>query len=352
MFYRNSSIWKFILMLILASILKTNLSMAQLLFEDVIDITNHISLNESDEVVNVRPLVSINQDGQLILTDFEVDEVKIYKSSGELIHKYGQSGRGPGDFQRPISTIQLSTGQLVTAEFNGRLSMYSLKRNEVLKVFNVPILPLTGLHQLDENRILLVGRSREGNDETLLHIFDITEGTIIKSFFKLPFAIENYGGVLHSIGIIAAATVKNNNIAAVFAPLNKLFIYNLSGELKEDIEIPLHHFAQIEKVNRTMSPQEAINFLTTFSTINKIAWLEDESFLIQYSSITDIQGPDMQNSFNQLYNLAQMKIDGTIIFEIRNTPILAAVDYKTKNLFFQEKNFETPSKLRKGVLTN
>lgn len=352
MFCKNSSFWKFFILLLFAAFIETNLSMAQLLFEDVIDITNNISLDESEQFVNVRPLVSVDQEGQLIFTDFELAEVKIYNSSGELIHKYGQSGRGPGDFRRPISTIRLSTGQLATAEFNGRLSIFAPTGGEVLKVFNVPILPLTGLHQLDENRILLVGRSREGSDETLLHIFDITEGMIIKSFFKLPFALENYGGVLHSVGIIAAASVKDNKIASVFAPLNKLFIFNHLGELEKEIDIPLRHFTPIKKVNRTMSPQEAMKFLTTFSTINKIVWLKDESFLTQYSNITDIQGPDSANGFNQRYNLAQMKLDGTIIFELRNSPVLAAVDNKTTNLFFQEPNFETPSKLKKGVLPN
>lgn len=40
-------------MLLLAVILNTNMSMAQQLFKEVIDVTNDISLYESEEIVNL-----------------------------------------------------------------------------------------------------------------------------------------------------------------------------------------------------------------------------------------------------------------------------------------------------------
>ncbi len=83
------------------------------------------------------------------------------------------------------------------------------------------------------------------------------------------------------------------------------------------------------------SREEWFALRKTFSTINEIFWLDEKVILIQYMDIIDLQRRAVR------WNLAAVTPEGKLLFDLRDTPRLFAVDVQRGEMFFSHPAHET-----------
>lgn len=93
--------------------------------------------------------VELLSDGTLSVLDFQANKVLIIDSEGELKTSFGRSGRGPGEFTRPVS-LQKSQGDLFV--FDAELLQVSHFRSSGVFVHSFSVDTREAVTVLDENR--------------------------------------------------------------------------------------------------------------------------------------------------------------------------------------------------------
>lgn len=319
---------------------------AQEKFENVVKIQKEITF---DNLIGIVPPVTTDKWGNFITTNYRQKKVIVYDSTGTLLYKYGRMGKGPGDFLKPVHTIRLSNGQLLTAEIHGKLSLFTATGDSLLKIYKVKIRPLIEVHQINGNSVLLMGRKSLGEQVKLLHIFNLEEGVIKKSFLDLPFSLWEYqfGGIFSSFIGLPDIDVHKGKIATTIGPFEKIYIYDQNAKLIRTVNFSLKYFENIKKVNKRLTVEELSSYVTTFSRINKIFWLDNNTFLISYFRYTNFKFPNVRETQHSIANIGY---NGKVIFEIKNAPELAAF-YSIQDVYFEDPNPRSKIDLLEGKLT-
>lgn len=75
--------------------------------------------------------IDFDQQGNLHVTDFSADEVKVYGRDGELVKTYGSLGSEPGQFDGPAGlAISQNTGNIyINDQFNNRIQVLDSEQN-------------------------------------------------------------------------------------------------------------------------------------------------------------------------------------------------------------------------------
>lgn len=322
---------QFTLILLLVLVFNIRNTIGQSKFENTVKIKQEISL---EGVIGRIPSITVDKYGNFIVINRRKGNINIYDKDGKSLITFGRKGRGPGEFSQPIAAIRLNSGKLLIAEFQGKLSLFNSMGDSLIKVYKVELLPLTEIHQINDNKILLVGQNRSVEKQKLLHIFDLSKGRITKSFLKLPFSLQDYGGIFHSIAKLATADVKDGKIVAVLTPFTRVKIFTIKGRLLKSIDLVFEHFKKIKNVN-LLSPRELDEFITTFSMISNIFWFHDNTFLVDYYRLTEFE---RYKGFVSENNLVKVKNDGRILFELIDVPDLRVIH--NENLYFKTIDFK------------
>lgn len=316
-------------------------------FEKNIEVIKKISLENS---FTKATSVTIDGQGRLISTNVKQANVKVHDKNGQLLVNYGRSGRGPGDFMYPLSTIRLTSGRLLTIEFHGKISIFNETADSLIDIHNVEILPLSEVHEIDENRILLVGSKRIGDQVKLLHVFDLSTGRILKSFLNLPFNLSDYGGIFNSISKLAAADVKDGYIASIITPFPEIIFFDTDGSIVRRQEIEINNFKKIEQQNGELNPRNAAEYITTFSLAENIFWLDEDNILVNFYRITNFEPSSRDKNLIQEFALAKIDSSGKVQFEIGKTPNLKAV--RRNKLYFENLNLENEVEILVAKVVN
>lgn len=330
-------------LLLVASILAPGTSKSQSI-ENVISWTDELTLEENEEVLTVQPRVSLDPSGGFVIADGQERQVRLYDEEGTLKQAFGQKGRGPSEFRYLIAAVRLPSGNVVAAEFTGNVSVFD-PSGTFLRRFRVPV-RIIDLQRLPDGSLLLVGDSASPTEDRyyLLHRLNLKTEKI-DSFFPLPVSMDRYGKkTLPTLGSTVAAEVRGDTIAATFALETTLYFFTLQGERIGKREFELNHFTRA----RSFGGDDISSFkewVTTFSTIRDIFWLNDGSFLLQYAEILDIQTRERE------YSLARVNEDGTLTFDISKTPQLLTVNPKTRRAFFVHPDSKTRNRWAVGRLS-
>ncbi len=75
--------------------------------------------------------IDFDQKGNLHVTDFSADEIKVYGRNGELVKTYGSLGTEPGQFDGPAGlAISQNTGNIyINDQFNNRIQVLDSEEN-------------------------------------------------------------------------------------------------------------------------------------------------------------------------------------------------------------------------------
>ena len=322
--------------------------LAQYNVNNLLTLTDKVYFEEENDFINNSLIYTIDQNSNIIGTDLKRSKISIFDSSGKFINQFGEIGKGPGDFEYPTSSIRLNDGTLLISEFSGRLSLFSENGNSFIKVLNTDIFPLMNVKLLDDKRLLLIGR-KTGDNASYLHIYNLSETKIEKSFLELPFMHSDYAQAFRMLAQLVVADVYYDRIIAAVTPFDMVYIFSMEGKLLNTKKINLENFKHVSKNTNSLSREDLLEYTTTFSIIDKLYVLPDGTLLIQYSRMKNINtnNPDQRDTE---YNLALISNDDwSVLFEIEKSPTLVAVDMNDSSLFFKDEQ-GAHSYLLKGYL--
>lgn len=313
-------------------------------FNDVFVVTERITLEEPDDVYTVFPHISSGEAGNetLIVTDAEESQVRVYDRRGGFEALVGTRGRGPGEFQDPQIAIRVPGGNLVVGTLDGALSVFDASHTFIETHAGV-LNAITGATVIPStSRLLLVGsEKRERGAHPLLHFFDLSSGTVTHSFFPHPTALGTYGHILMGVADLAAADARKDQIVAVFGPEPALYLFEADGTLMRRVPFSLRHFRVLDAPERDdpIESRAVFEAQTSYSRFTRAVWVTPDVVLLQYFDLLDVR------SWSVRHSLAAVRTDGTVLFEITDTPRLFGHDAQTGALFFQDPEWATPERI-------
>lgn len=291
-----------------------------------------IALEESDEVVNVSPEVSVQQDGSFLTADGREARIRIYDPDGRLLTQFGRKGEGPGELGLPLEATRRSDGSILVADFSRGLLHFDSSGTRFLGGTRPPIRPLYTAEPLDSHRFLVSGLHQGAADpRELMHVWDARADTVLFSFFPTPgdslarLAARNFGWT--------DFVSKGDTVAAIAAFSDTLYLFDQSGDELGQVALPIIDFKRITTYDPAANPLELDRWLETLNLLVNIHWLDDGTFLVQY------QEP---RGASNVWNLLRTDLDGHRYFDVRNTPELLAV--KDELLVFVHPESYTPDK--------
>jgi hypothetical protein len=344
------------LMLLTSRPVKT---VAQDALSDVIAWTDSLALEERldapDGVYTVWPVASIDSHGGFIVVDRRERQVRLYDREGNLNDYFGRRGQGPGEFNTPTTALRLSSGHVLVPDIHGgTISRFDEDGNFVEKTPRL-FRRIYQIHRLpNDDEILVAGLQAQGEDQRrqpgsfpLLHRFNLESEEIVRSFFPHPIPLGSYGNILFGIGHMASADVFGNQIVVAFAPQGKLYFFDVSGAPTGSVDIPLEHFRALEDLDvgsGTLSSSEIWDYSTMHSEINKVQWLREDVILVKYWDLIEREPWTTQN------NVAAVTPEGTLLFDIADTPRFLTADRNTQELFFSDPDYEVENRWKVGRL--
>lgn len=272
-----------------------------------------IQLEENDDVINVRPQLSITADHAIWVADAQEQQIRGYDSSGTLTAVLGKQGEGPGEFVRLIRAIPALDGSVIGVEQSGRFSRFD-DDGEVLATGRLPFVNIVNVTALGDSALLVAGQLPDDEDQHRLHIWNLQKEERSLSFFAPP---------ARMVGAPVSADVGPGGIVAAFGLSDSLYVFSREGELAERIPLPSSHLRSYADP-ASMPPPADWPF--SFSIVLDVFWLADRSVLVQYGEVRREGGFDLR--------LLHMDLSGTRRFELLDTPRLKAVSPDQEQLFF------------------
>lgn len=294
--------------------------------------TSTVTLEESDDAFTVQPQVRGDGEGGFIVSDFDEAQVRLYDRDGSLQAAFGtKGGQAPGSLHGPTEAVRTETGLIVVPDLiYGSVSVFT-SIGQFVERHTAVVAPGTNqARTMPGGKVLLVGsKTSAPGAHPLLHVFDPATGTTENSFFPHPVALGSYGTYLMSVGRIADADVSEDGIVAMFALEPVLYVFKTDGTITQRVELPLRHFNKIDPPTRTLaSVAEMIAVAESHSRVQNVFWMDEKTVLIQYYDSIDVHSGEMT------WNLAAVRLDGSVLFEVTDTPQLFFADRSTGDLFF------------------
>ncbi|MEP1307705.1 MAG: 6-bladed beta-propeller [Balneola sp.] len=309
-------------------------SMSQKIDKTFFKVINEITL---EGLLNNNPLnlkINVDKDENFIVTDFALQQVSLFNKKGTLLKNISRTGRGPGEFERPTSSIRLKNGNLVVAEFSGEINIFNSNGDSLLASYSTPVFPLSSIKKVSNNEIILIGRMQKDRNHNLLHKYNFSKKQVTKSFFPLPLNNDLYSRILFNIGELCVADLNSEFIVTAATPLNTVYVFSLDGSLIKKLQVDTDLFIPIKETDK-IHPSKYASYLSSFSTISNII-LKEDSILLQYAKY-DIKNTRSPLSGSEIkYHLAKIDFNGNLLSEIENVTKLFSINPNSSNLIFSK----------------
>jgi hypothetical protein len=145
----------------------------------------------------------------------------------------------------PLSINRLADSSLVVFDSRGNVTRLS-EGGEYLGSFSLPFSRIDGSTYLRDTKVVVFGLLPLGNPNMpLLHIVDVAEAAIERSFFNLP---EFGDPVVRNLMAYASADVRGDTIIAAFGGLDSVFVYTVEGQRVRSFGVPVQNFRYAQPV--------------------------------------------------------------------------------------------------------
>lgn len=296
-------------------------------------IGREVRLQEPVGVINVSPRVVPDRDGGFIVADAREGQIRIYSRSGYLEHRFGKHGNGPGEFGRIAAAGRLPSGLLVAADMGGEVTVFDSVGGRVLRTIRTPLAPLYNLTVIDDRRVALTGRVGGVLNSYLVHILDLQNGTIVRSFFRAPRPPRGFEAAYAFTGF-ADVAVCRDTAAVVWGLADTVYLFRLDGVPTGKVAMRSEHFRMLDEPLPTRaSPARFVRWTESFSSTSRVFW-SGKGFLVEYF---DMVGHEPR------WSLIHLARDGTVLFEIPDIPKLLTPTPADSGLVFIKPGSELPN---------
>ncbi|MGH7556855.1 MAG: hypothetical protein ACREMD_03590 [Gemmatimonadota bacterium] len=308
---------------------------------DVVTWIGSLTLEENQDVINVSPKVSLNSVAhpRYLIADSKEAQIRLYSKAGHLVDYFGGPGGGPGEFERPVRAIRTSSA-LIVIDMNGRLSKFTTG-GQVVWTKQLPLAPVYDAELFNDSLLVVAGHGRSTPPAPLLHVIDFVRGTIVRSFFTSPYYGTDLWNASISSGIMSVA-LSDQNVVGLFALIDTLYYYDISGTLISKLHIPFKHYRRLqESFPAQSSPEQYQKWLESYSVASHLFWVDDGFWIIQYRDWRDN---------HPVWSMTIFRQEGQPVVELRDTPKLLAVSSDESVLVFQDPGYLTPNHWKLGKL--
>lgn len=189
------------------------------------------SENDSELLGEIEDIV-ITNDNNLLVLDSRQNKIKIYDLNGKLIHTFGKSGRGPGEFISPESMILSMNNQLFISDRYNKINVYLYEKG-IISYRDTIILNFVPEDMCTLGGFLII-RGIKQNDSggylgaSILHVYSIESLKHVKSFGD-AYKSENPLIVNQLSDGPIACDENTNSIIMMYEYLPFLYSYSLDG---------------------------------------------------------------------------------------------------------------------------
>lgn len=305
-------------------------------FEALTAVERTLELEETAAVINVEPMITLDQDGRLLVADRTEGYFRIYRDDGSLINQFGGRGGGEGEFMAPASLLPDRTGRLIALDFREKGAVYSTDGRRLERTLRTPFTSVYKAVLRDDGRLLVAGTIDNDAQLNRLHLGEIDSDSIhiIRSFMPTPVPPELLPAAINA-GIVGMA-VQGDTIAATFALSDSIYIFDGNGERLESVGIPITNFRPATAPPRGADRDRVREWVDSFTMVTELFWLPDGSFVAQYQDRTDM----LPN-----WRFVRFDREGFSIGEVIDSPRILAGPTTAGHLLLQQPGHLTPNRL-------
>lgn len=306
-------------------------------FENAIRVVDTISLDETPNVLNVRPDVALDPEGGFVVADMQEAQARVYDRRGGLLWYGGGKGEGPGEFNNLRLARRLADGSLLCADRSARFTFFDTVEDTLAGTARSPFYHVEDVEVRDETG-LLVSAMLEGDQfGPRIHVWDLENARVVHSFFS-PFGKSSNQSAATFAGWTRLA-LRRDSLAAVFGTSDTVYVFGSDGTEVRKMALPSTRYRPVptETPGERLTPQEQAEWLASFDLVGDVWWLDSGTILVQYLGI--LPDPDLSRYD---WHLLAMSPSGELLAEIRDIPRVLAVDEASGRMFMQSPVSEMP----------
>lgn len=274
-----------------------------------------VLFEENDDVLLVEPTFVLDPRGGFLVGDRKEAQARRYSASGELLWYFGRRGGGPGEFSSVTAVRRLPSGNIIIADFGGRITLIDSAGHDVRKTFTLP----NAIEQLEvlTDTLVLISTRHGGSprNDPVLHVVDIRSERIVRSFFR-PYRKATNPYAAAAAGWTRFA-LQHDTVAAIFAVIDSVFLFRTDGTFLRSVAIPSASLRRVEAdhvPDRSRGRTGIVEWYRQFDLVADVHWMGDGSLLVPYQEVI------ADSAMSRRWHLVQMASDGRAVAEVRNVP--------------------------------
>lgn len=262
-------------------------------FDEIFKLEKLIVLEPNREIGNMRQLI-VDENDNLVFVDYHAHNVFIFTQDGKFIKMLGCRGKGPGEFESPLSAVCDSEGRLFICD-NGLRKMSIFNADYVFqKSFFI-----VGSHFMPDNfkilpntDLIMAGYFEDFSKPftgTNLELYS-SQGKLLKSFE--PVATIAYGNALAYYSTSEIDIDSKGNIYSIQATNPEILKYNIHGDLLSKIQLELSGYTKPVSFPDNffdLTDKERKILMTAFPFFKDIHILNDRFIIINIATLSSME---------------------------------------------------------------
>ncbi|HEX6940545.1 MAG TPA: hypothetical protein VF158_14105 [Longimicrobiales bacterium] len=301
--------------------------------EDALTWGSRLSLEETEGVINVWPMVRKDPYGGFLVADMREGAIRRYSPEGKLLFTIGRTGDGPAEFRSPSVALRLPTGEILALTMEGEATVLDSAGRQPLRTARLPVGSIEDAEILNDSVIVVSGISGSESGSARIHLWDFRRDSLLASFFT-----PAVGDAVRDAAMVARWTsvaVLADTIAAAFAPLDTIFLFTANGTQVGKVPLRSMHFRRAtpmpEEARRDRRARTA--WVGSFHLVSGVEWVPG-GFLVQYQGFENM---------TPYFNLLKVSRTGELIFDLANSPRFLLLADSTR-AYFVDPDAEVPNR--------
>ncbi len=219
-------------------------------------------------------------EGLIYVLDSKDKKISVFESNGVLLHKWGESGYGPGELNRPVS-IAVDGESVYIVERSGRTSVFDINGTFSHSFLGVGIMHLnSNVATIGDSLVVIGGMREKAGDRfggTMSHIYS-KQGVLVSDFFPLSELAEKFNADLMIGGYCDSDLT--GHIWCVQPMDYTIKSFDQSGSITGSLKVEADGFRPIiSRMPENARSKETINWIMSWDKIMGIYSIS-ESFLL------------------------------------------------------------------------
>lgn len=282
----------------------------------------------SDSAVSGEITVFLDSAGGFVVADGGQAQVRVYDDNAQLQWSAGQRGEGPNDFNRLTSAVRTPGREVIAIDSRGKLVFYDSTGKHLLTTSTGLTLAYNGW-LLNDSTLLISGRDVANPESPLLHLWNLRQGRITKSFFQTPPHDPRFDQAYQFSGWAYATLASDSTLAVVFPLSDTLYLYHVDGSPLGKHRLPLDNFRRMREPRaRDDSPEARIAWRGSYTRIARVHGSEDGSLYVQYFNLEGLE---------PVWGISRVFVDRGRLhksFEVARAHELLGISRRNSELYF------------------